>query len=361
MEKLKVFNVINGTERNSCVDVFRCLAIVSVVIYHFNGRLPYGYLGVDLFFVISGLLVGGLLFKDFIKEKPIQFFKFILQRGFKIWPSYYAFILIGNIIAYTLYHSTKYSNQIIPIHDFGRYLLFYQNYASSAAFNLSFDHIWSLCVEEHFYILLPILFILIQKFIPCNKQMKGLVVSLFLVILFGLSAKIYSCFISLSDSFSTTHNRIDALAWGVLLAVIINNYGEKLKNIKTALSLFTSGAALFILTIAYVILNNGQDYLIQKLFLHFILPISFSLLILGAFNYDFSNWKIIRFISYYSYNWYLWHLVFCSFFSAHLGDTLLGLFIYIFSTFIIAFLATILIEEPFLQRRKKILGRIFTN
>ena len=91
--RLQSVRTLQDPARNSCVDVFRALAIMAVVLFHFEGLLPYGNIGVDLFFVISGLLVGGLLIRQLHTGTRIRFFKFFLQRGFKIWPSYYAFLL----------------------------------------------------------------------------------------------------------------------------------------------------------------------------------------------------------------------------------------------------------------------------
>ena len=189
MYKLKVFQVIENKERNSCVDFFRSLAIISVVIFHFNGQLNFGYLGVDLFFVVSGLLVGGLLTKDLINGNKIIFTKFILQRAFKIWPSYYAFILFGSIIACCFYHLTN-PEQIIPSWDLKRYLFFYQNY-TGIPFHWSFDHLWSLCVEEHFYILLPILYIIIQNYFDQKYRIKMLFVFVFFTIIAGILFKVF--------------------------------------------------------------------------------------------------------------------------------------------------------------------------
>ena len=66
--------VLCSSNRVSSVDIWRGIAIISVVLYHFNETLPYGSLGVDLFFVISGLLVGGLLTKPFFKWRQIRIF-----------------------------------------------------------------------------------------------------------------------------------------------------------------------------------------------------------------------------------------------------------------------------------------------
>ena len=62
---LESIKILRSANRNSTIDVFRAVAIIIVVIYHYGELIPFGYIGVDLFFVISGLLVGGLLTKAF--------------------------------------------------------------------------------------------------------------------------------------------------------------------------------------------------------------------------------------------------------------------------------------------------------
>ena len=356
MMKLKSIEIINNPNRNSSIDIFRSIAIISVVLFHYNQQLPFGNLGVDLFFLISGFLVGGLLTKEFKSGIKINFLKFFLQRGFKIWPSYYTFLLFGSLIAIGFYHSYR-ADQIIPIWDIKRYLLFYQNY-TGLPFHWSFDHIWSLCVEEHFYILLPILFLIIQKFIPENKRMKALFAFVILTILLGIVFKHFSYFLTRSkDVYSATHNRIDALAWGVLLNLIINEYGEKLKSIKHSLVFVTSGLLILIAAIFYQ--NMQAPILFEKIYFHSVIPISFFLLMLGLYYVDFSKLKVLRFISYYSYNWYLWHPVFVIFITRYFGNTIAGLVSYLVVTFLIALIATVCIEETFLEKRNTFLEKYF--
>jgi peptidoglycan/LPS O-acetylase OafA/YrhL len=361
MIKLKVFDVINSQERNSSVDIFRFFAIVSVVIYHYDAMLPYGYLGVDLFFVISGLLVGGIVFKEFKSGNKVNFFKFILQRGFKIWPSYYSFIFIGNILAYILYHSTSNSDHIIPFDNPWRYLLFYQNYRSYPyyEFNLSFDHVWSLCVEEHFYIMLPLVFIIVQFIFPAKKGLKSLIFFLFVFCLLGIVSKFHSAFISKIDDFTMTHNRIDALAIGVMCAIVVSLKGEKLKSVLISSRLTFAGLAILIGALVVSVIFLSNDHLSEKFTLHTFLPLAFAFLILGTYHADFSRWKIPRFVAYYSYNWYLWHLVFFPFIGEKLGSSMLGLLVYLIVTFAAAFLATVFIEEPFMQKRKRVIDYLF--
>jgi len=167
---LKSSQVLQSNKRIASVDVFRSVAILSVVFYHFNGFLPYGYFGVDLFFVISGLLVGGIVINQFKGPNGINFWKFIFQRGFKIWPSYYWFLLFGSIVAILFYSNLDRYFIINPnFKDISRYIFFYQNYTGGPA-HIPFDVVWSLCIEEHFYLLLPLALIITAKIFSNRLQ-----------------------------------------------------------------------------------------------------------------------------------------------------------------------------------------------
>lgn len=353
LHKIKGLQVISIQDRVSSIDVFRAIAIISVVLFHYNGTLPFGFLGVDLFFVISGLLIGGLLIKKYDQKESIHFMKFILQRGFKIWPSYYSFIFLGTVIAYFFYKETD-PGQIIPINDLKRYLFFYQNY-TGLPFHWSFDHVWSLCVEEHFYILLPVLFILVQRFF---KSSVFLFLFIGLTIISGIVFKILVVILTTSkDTYSATHNRIDALAWGVLLSFIIFYYGENLKKMKLRYVFFILGAVFFAITLFIEV--YFVSYFYQKVIFHSLLPFCFFLMLLGLYYYDFTYFKVLRIIAYYSYNWYLWHPIFVLFVIKYFGSSIIGLILYLVISFTFAVIFTIIIEEKALQKRDIILNRIF--
>ncbi|WP_345948338.1 acyltransferase [Mucilaginibacter sp. PAMB04274] len=140
------------------LDGVRCFAIIIVLLFHgFYGTLKGGWLGVDLFFVLSGYLITSLLEIEIANTKKLSFKKFYIRRLLRLLPPLLVCILLANIL-------WSYTNPGNP----NRYL------ASLAAFfyfaNLtpdvlgSLSHLWSLSVEEHFYFIWrALIFYLISK------------------------------------------------------------------------------------------------------------------------------------------------------------------------------------------------------
>ena len=99
----------------------------------------------DLFFVLSGFLISGLLFSEYKKRKAISFKRFFIRRGLKIYPAFYVFLLVTGVASIRWFHS------LAPPTLFLNEIFFVMNYLGGV-----WTHTWSLGVEEHFYILLPI-------------------------------------------------------------------------------------------------------------------------------------------------------------------------------------------------------------
>ena len=170
--------------------------------------------GVDLFFVISGFLISGLLFSEFQKRGRINFARFAIRRALKLYPTLYALV-----IAIMLWRLWKYGFQgwiFTPVvHD----IFFVQNYLRG-----TYPHFWSLAVEEHFYIMLPLtLYLMIRRATLCESNPFRTLPLVFLVIAStALLARILNGFFGPPYSVAThqfpTHLRIDSLAFGVLLS-----------------------------------------------------------------------------------------------------------------------------------------------
>src|SRR5208283_1608063 len=111
--------------------------------------------GVDLFFVLSGFLIGGQLWKELNRTGDIHIGRFILRRGLRIWPFYYFFILVVGSVTLA---------QGKPISGFLADIFCVSNY-----FHNKISGGWSLSTEEQFYIMFPVLLYLGSRVIPRQK------------------------------------------------------------------------------------------------------------------------------------------------------------------------------------------------
>src|SRR5262249_41464929 len=142
------------------LDILRGIAILMVLGSHPVAKLDEagwfrplahlwgytGWTGVNLFFVLSGFLVGGLLFAEWRATGRLNPGRFVIRRMFKIWPSYYFFL--GILVAITMRAGWDH-RILLP------FFLHMQNYWGDIG--AIAPHTWSLAVEEHFYILLPLI------------------------------------------------------------------------------------------------------------------------------------------------------------------------------------------------------------
>ena len=131
--------------RSLPIDVLRGIAIILVLFRHHTFWLPLqnmGWIGVDLFFVLSGYLVSGLLFKEFLKHGDIKPWRFLIRRGFKIYPTFYALLPFAILI------NIK-NDFFFPIGLLSE-IIFMQNYLFGFGW-WPFTITWSLAIEEHFY------------------------------------------------------------------------------------------------------------------------------------------------------------------------------------------------------------------
>jgi len=96
--------------RNKRLDILRCIAVFLVMLNH-GGVWPAvahnGWVGVDLFFVLSGFLISGLLFSEYKARNSINFKRFFIRRGLKIYPAFYVFLVLTGALYYVVFHSVS--------------------------------------------------------------------------------------------------------------------------------------------------------------------------------------------------------------------------------------------------------------
>jgi len=212
--------------RQPGLDFLRALAIIVVVIYHaalFGFKLPgrvdrFGWIGVDLFFVLSGYLIGGQLLAPLARDQRINLGQFFTRRALRIMPAYFAILAI-----YFLLPSWReYSEMSQPLWKF---LLSVQNIALHGG--TAFSHAWSLAVEDQFYLALPFILLFLFRspraaiFIPCLIVIGGITLRAFLAAQNpsvdggGVSFRGFQAWI-----YYPTWTRLDPLVFGVVLAAI---------------------------------------------------------------------------------------------------------------------------------------------
>src|SRR5690554_6873144 len=147
------------------LDHLRAFAISFVFLYHYIGfESPnwvskvgwFGWSGVDLFFVLSGYLITSQLLVEIKKNGNLSLKTFFIKRFFRILPVYWFTVFI-----YFMIPAFREKEQLLPL---WRFLTFTQNYNLDKEIYGTFSHAWSLCVEEHFYLFLPIVLLALVYF-----------------------------------------------------------------------------------------------------------------------------------------------------------------------------------------------------
>lgn len=150
------------------IDGLRAIAVVSVILYHANvGPLHGGYLGVDVFFVISGYLITNVLVHD-LSENNFSFAEFYERRARRLMPALFFICFVTTVLSFfflTPQDFGIYSESLVSVLLFGSNIYFWitQNYFSANAELHPLLHTWSLAVEEQFYLFYPIFLLVIWR------------------------------------------------------------------------------------------------------------------------------------------------------------------------------------------------------
>jgi len=252
-------------QRLGALDVLRAIAILLVIGRHLptlppgfpwlvagvlNAWRHVGWAGVDLFFVLSGFLVSGLIFRDLELHGSFSLKTFLIRRGLKIYPGFYVFLLLA-------LPTVLWIPGLVTPTSLLSEAFFVQNYGPSI-----FPHTWSLAIEEHFYLLLALTlwFATRRRTLPLRKVMWACGACCLLVILFRVLT-IHAGPFSLKRSLYPTHLRLDALAFGVLLCALHLTLRGKITQFVRRHTLFlATGSAVLISPALIVGYENSWVY-----------------------------------------------------------------------------------------------------
>ncbi len=205
------------------IDVLRGIAILMVLFHHLGPPVTpdytpdkkslvhvlhlVGWAGVDLFFVISGALIGGLIFRQIRSHQEFSLGRFYARRILRIFPSYFFLLLLIYIAP---------SSAGKPDSLFAPSLVFLQNYNNYLP-HVFWSHTWSLCVEEHFYLGFPLLAFVLFK----TGRFTLLPYFALAILPISLLLRVYHQYHFSPEYISPlffTHTRLDEIAMGVLIA-----------------------------------------------------------------------------------------------------------------------------------------------
>ena len=340
------------------IDGLRAISIISVLIYHGNFEFfgynvfKGGFLGVDIFFVISGYLISSIIFQEYHLYNKFNFKNFYNRRIRRIIPvllfitlltipfSYY-YLLPNKLIEFSnsIFFSTFFISNFYFIYDS-------LQYGGDQSILKPFLHTWSLSVEEQFYLIFPLMMIFILRFFN-----KFLLIILFAILILSLSFAEWGSLNNQLNNFYLLTSRIWEIFFGVIISLLHHKNFMIIKN-KYFINFLTI-VSLLIIFISLTIFGNE----LQHPSLFTLLPVLATSLII-YFNTEntvvgkFLSLNFLVYIGLISYSLYLWHFPILSFmFLMGLDDNFFS-FLGLFISFPFSILTYKFIETRFRDKKK---------
>lgn len=337
------------------LDGLRGSAILLVIFFHNFGFINYsvfGWLGVDLFFVLSGYLITGILLDTL--DKPNYLKNFYGRRILRIFPLYYLSLIIFLLIL-PLFASMKPLLQYYVDHQWWLWT-YLQNWLYS--FNTPktaniLNHFWSLAVEEQFYLVWPFLILLLRKPKPLLWLMlavlTGVLIVRSLLWIYKVEDIIYSSLY--------TFTRIDGICIGCMVALMQRINAGLMKKYTTLIVI-----SLAALNFIFYFLNKGNDFPYLAILGYTTFAAMFGLLVnelvsgeSRILNFIFKL-NILRFFGKISYGLYIFHwpvfVILNPYIKAQVGNVLLSAILSTTAAFIISVISFYTFEMYFLKKKK---------
>lgn len=298
------------------LDGIRAIAVIAIIIYHLNPQwLTGGFLGVDTFFVISGYLITSLLLTEYHNTGKIELASFWLRRFKRLIPAV-LFLVMGVLVLTLIFMPTEIqkvrADSIAAIFYVSNWWYIMQNVDYFEQFAVQpLKHLWSLAIEEQFYLVFPIVLLALITFLRRVKPIR-IAFSVLLIISMVTMMVLYVPNENVARVYFGTDTRIQTLLMGVLLALVWPPFQLKAKvNYTMRMMIDTVGlGALVILFICFKfvsetnsVLYYGGFFLISAVTL---LVIASSVHPSGYFAKFLGN-KLFTYIGSRSYSLYLWH------------------------------------------------------
>ena len=347
------------------IDSLRALAVLAVIIYHVDvNYLPGGFLGVDLFFVLSGYLISSLIIKEYKKTGSVNLYNFYIRRARRLLPAVYFMITVG-LVVMVLFNEVLLRKSHLDaifgyIYSSNWWYIFHKlDYFDSFGAQSPFKHLWSLAIEEQFYMIFPLLFLLVNRkkkskdgTYKLNKNFLYVVLGLIMVsliahillfdinnisrIYFGTDTRAFSLLVGVVGAILYPMERLHAkvtLQQNMIYSVV------SLVSIATLITvmiytseyntwLYRGGFLLVAVLGLIVIISSGKQHTLMSRLLSF---------------------KPVVFIGKISYSLYLWHfpvLVLTTPVSEIGNPNIYFVILRVILTFVVAIVSYVFVETP---------------
>lgn len=365
-------------DRLNGFDLLRAIAILWVMLFHawvaglglpFLAVAKFGWMGVDLFFALSGYLIGSQLFKSCAQGVKPSLKQFYLRRAFRVLPAYWVVVI--------LYFTVPLFREEPNIQPLWQFVTFTENLFIDYRNNRAFSHAWSLCIEEHFYLFFPLIVLVLMRK-PSMKKAASVCLAL---LIGGIALRGYFWLVELTPFrkgegnsigfgpryfeliYYPTYSRLDGLLAGVSVAAVRYFRPEWwTKCMQKGNLLLCLGLMGFVVSLW---MFQGRYSFVGSVFGFPLLSASFALLvaaavsprtILGSVRIPFAETIATLAYSLYLINKQVFHLT-----QYYLGDWVANggyqaLLVHSVLVFIAAAALYWLIERPFLRFRDKVDG-----
>lgn len=335
------------------LDGLRAIAVGTVIAYHAEMWGVPADLGVSAFFVLSGFLITWLLLKEFRRSADVSLRRFYLRRTLRIFPAYYAFLLLS--FAVDRWRGTHWSPGYTAS-AFG-YLVNYYNAFHREPIT-AITHAWSLGVEEQFYLLWPLLFLLLmRRGITRTRMVLGAVILLVTLWRSWLYLGTTAGSAWVNNAFDT---RADNLAVGCLLALCAGAPRFERWAAWSAASPVAPFVTLGLLWASRINSPKAYHYSIGYTIDALLLAVLVVQLIQlsGRAPWSWLNWRWVRFLGTLSYSLYLYHNWGLTAGLHSPGGDGVKLFAGVLLSLVLAMASYVGVERPFLALRDR-LERLF--
>lgn len=313
----------NKTRYLPSIDSLRALAVLAVIIYHIDvNYLPGGFLGVDLFFVLSGYLISSLIIKEYKSTGTVNLYNFYVRRARRLLPAVYFMITVVLIII-TLFNGVLLKKSYLDalfgyIYSSNWWYIFHKlDYFDSFGSQSPFKHLWSLAIEEQFYMFFPLIFLIFNRKSKSNngnsKLNKNFIYVVLSLILVSLIAHILLFDINnINRIYFGTDTRAFSLLVGVVGAILYPMDRLSERTTKKDNMIYSIVSLVSILVLIGIMINTSEynTWLYRGGFL-LVAIIGLIIIISSGRQYTFMSkllsFKPFVFIGKISYSLYLWH------------------------------------------------------